>query len=338
MLRLFARKAPSSIRNSFISNSSYQLIPKATMATGKSENHELKASKLFDVSHVTAIVTGGGTGIGLMITQALVANGAKVYITGRREEALKKTVDLYSTGPGSIHALPGDVSDKADVQRLVKEIEGKESKGIQLLVNNAGIARDDQTKFSSNGQPDMSDPQAISNHFMKSPPEAWEDTFRTNVTGAFYMSMAFLPLLAKGREVTPGYTSSVVNVTSISGFMKGSSSGQFAYASSKAAFQHMSRMLATTFASTKVRVNIIAPGILPSEMTAGDSGEDNKSTLDMEMSNPAGRTGHDSDMAASILFLAGPGGLFYNEQTLFPDGGESKHRASLTSGSVSCLS
>lgn len=56
-------------------------------------------------------------------------------------------------------------------------------------------------------------------------------------------------------------------------------------------------------------------------MTAGDSGEDNKSTLDMKMSNPAGRPGADADMAASILFLAGPGGVFYNEQILFPDGG-----------------
>lgn len=58
-------------------------------------------------------------------------------------------------------------------------------------------------------------------------------------------------------------------------------------------------------------------------MTAGDSGEDNKSKLNMEMSNPAGRPGSDTDMAASILFLAGPGGVFYNEQILFPDGGRS---------------
>ena len=58
-------------------------------------------------------------------------------------------------------------------------------------------------------------------------------------------------------------------------------------------------------------------------MTAGSSGEDQKSKLDMEMSNPARRTGHDSDMAACILFLAGPGGLFLNGQVLYPDGGES---------------
>jgi len=287
----------------------------------KRTNEQLKTSELFDVSFITAVVTGGGTGIGLMIAQALATNGAKVYITGRREEVLENTVKQYSTGPGSLHALPGDVSSKEGAIQLAKDIEQKEPKGIQLLVNNAGIARDENTKFSSNGQPDFTDAEAISKHFLKSEEQQWMDTFHTNVMGQYFMSMAFLPLLAKGREVTPGYTSSVVNVSSISGQMKGSSSGQAAYASSKAAFTHLSRMLATTFMDVKVRVNVIAPGIFPSEMTAGESGEDNKSKLDMQPSNPAGRTGHDSDMAATILFLAGKGGLFYNEQILYPDGG-----------------
>lgn len=74
------------------------------MATGAAKNEDLKVSKLFDVSNFAAVVTGGGTGIGLMITQALVANGARVYITGRREEALDKVVEKYNTGPGKIVA------------------------------------------------------------------------------------------------------------------------------------------------------------------------------------------------------------------------------------------
>lgn len=111
------------------------------------DNKELRASSLFDVSHITAVVTGGGTGIGLMIAQALQSNGAKVYITGRRKEVLEETAKRYSTGPGSIIALPGDVSTKDGAVQLAKEIEGKESKGIHLLVNNAGIARDDATKY-----------------------------------------------------------------------------------------------------------------------------------------------------------------------------------------------
>lgn len=109
-----------------------------------------------------------------MITQALVANGAKVWITGRREETLDKTVEKYNTGAGSLQSITGDVSTKEGCLKLAEEMKEKEPKGIQLLVNNAGIARDDDTKFcefsrgawclkarltqvsASNGEPDMS--------------------------------------------------------------------------------------------------------------------------------------------------------------------------------------
>ena len=82
-----------------------------------------------------------------MISQALVANGAKVYVTGRRKEKLESAIKQHGSGAGSMHALPGDINDKSDIQRLVKELESKEPKGVHLLVNNAGIARDDHTKF-----------------------------------------------------------------------------------------------------------------------------------------------------------------------------------------------
>lgn len=249
-------------------------------------NEELRASNLFSVKGFTAVVTGGGTGIGLMITQALVANGAKVYITGRREDALERVVEKYNSGPGSIVALPGDISSKDDVKRLAGELVSREGK-LHLLVNNAGIARDNDTRFSTVGKPDFEDATSISEHMMRSQPEQWEETFRTNITAQFFTTAALLPLLAKGREITPGYTSSVVNIASISGVMKGTSGGQFAYATSKAGFIHLTRMMATTFASAKIRVNCIAPGIFPSEMTAGSSGNDQKSKLDMQLSNPA---------------------------------------------------
>lgn len=87
-----------------------------------------------------------------MITQALVANGAKVYITGRRQEKLEQTVQLYNTGPGSLHSIVGDVSNKEGCVRLAEEMQQKEIDGIQLLVNNAGIARDDNTKFCESRQ------------------------------------------------------------------------------------------------------------------------------------------------------------------------------------------
>lgn len=205
--------------------------------------------------------------------------------------------------------------------RLVKEVEKQEPNGIHLLVNNAGIARDDTTKYS-NGKPDFKSAQSISEHMWKSDPVAWAATFETNITAQFFVAAGFLPLLAKARESTKGYSPSIVNITSISGVMKGSSNGQFAYATSKAGFIHLTRMMATTFAEAKIRVNSIAPGVFPSEMTAGESNEHQKSELDSEASNPAGRFGHDTDMGACILFLAGPGDVFLNSQIIYPDGGE----------------
>ena len=155
----------------------------------------------------------------------------------------------------------------------------------------------------------------------KSEFQNWADTFETNVAAQYFVAAGFIPLLAKGRESTPEISPSIVNITSISGVMKGSSNGQFAYASSKAAFLHLTRMLATTLTEAKIRVNSIAPGVFPSEMTAGKSDEHQKSELSSEASNPAGRYGHETDMGACILFLAGPGGVFLNGQVIYPDGG-----------------
>ena len=105
MLRLFPYRAASFpvIKHSLLPLPQASIIPKRRMSSQRS-NESLKTSQLFDVSHLVSVVTGGGTGIGLMITQALQSNGATVYITGRREEALEKVVELYSTGPGKIIA------------------------------------------------------------------------------------------------------------------------------------------------------------------------------------------------------------------------------------------
>jgi len=108
------------------------------------------------------------------------------------------------------------------------------------------------------------------------------------------MAAGFLPLLAKSLESTKGFSPSIINITSISNVMKGSSGGQFAYASPKAACLHLTRIMATTFVQAKIRVNSITPGVFPSEMTAGESNEHNKSELDREASNPSGRFGHDT--------------------------------------------
>jgi NAD(P)-dependent dehydrogenase (short-subunit alcohol dehydrogenase family) len=148
------------------------------------------------------------------------------------------------------------------------------------------------------------------------------ETFETNVTAGYFVAAAFLPLLAKGTASKPGYSTSIVNVASISGMMRTSSEAQFAYASSKAAMIHLSKMLGTTLAQAKIRVNTICPGIFPSEMSQGKSDAENKSQIDgMGEGLPAGRPGNDQDMAAAILYLVGPASAFSNGQILYPDGG-----------------
>ena len=185
-----------------------------------------------------------------------------------------------------------------------------------------GIAVEEELKFSNNEKLDKSDAKSLSEHLLRADTSTWLDTYQTNVQGVYMLSAALLPLLAEGTKTHRGYTSSIVNVTSISGIMKTASSGQFAYAASKAAAIQLTRNLGNTIVDTKIRVNSIAPGIFPSEMTAGESDENNKTELpDAGKGLPAGRPGKDEDMAASILFLAGRGGVFYNGQIIHPDGG-----------------
>ncbi|KDQ53525.1 hypothetical protein JAAARDRAFT_61240 [Jaapia argillacea MUCL 33604] len=292
-----------------------------TQTSGKG-NEALVAKELFDLSGLKAVVTGGGTGIGLMITQALVANGVTVYITARRKEVLDTVVEKYSHGPGKIIAASCDITYKNDVMRLAKEIEKMEPNGIHILVNNAGIARERGTTAFQTGEPNMKDANSISEHLLKATPESWAETFDTNVTAQYFVSAAFLPLLSKGTANTSGYSSSIINVASISGMSRASSSGQYAYAASKAAFLHLSKMLGTTLSQCKVRVNTICPGIFPSEMTTDTSDETNKSFLeDKGRDLPAGRSGDEGDMASAVLYLVGKNSLFTNGQVLYPDGG-----------------
>lgn len=112
---------------------------------------------------------------------------------------------------------------------------------------------------------------------------------------------------SEGQNVTPSYTSSVMNIASKLGVTKGTSGGQFAYATSKAGFIYPIRMMATTFADAKIRVNCITPGIFPSEKTAPSSSEDQISRLDIQMSNPAGTSPTPSQQKLYVVFDAALG-------------------------------
>ncbi|KAK4040379.1 hypothetical protein C8A01DRAFT_35614 [Parachaetomium inaequale] len=280
---------------------------------------DFNRSSLFDLKGRVALVTGGGSGIGLMITQALAANGAKVYIVGRTASKLDTVVETYNKDiEGSIVALQGDVTSKDDVARLVREIETRE-KCLCILVNNAGIS-------SETVQPESSSATEMKQNLFdtsKSTAKDWTDTYTTDVVALYFTTAAFLPLLQRSSERHPHWSGTVINITSISGLIKGAQH-HFAYNAAKAAASHLTRMLAAEVAAAghKVRVNALAPGVFPSEMTAGESDEFQKSHIEKEKYQdkvPAGRPGRDIDMAQGVLALVC--NQYVDGQTLVVDGG-----------------
>jgi len=281
-------------------------------------NADFKLDQLFNVKDKVALITGGGSGIGLMATQALAVNGAKVYIVGRTDEKLQTVAENFGKDiPGQIIPITADISKKDDIKRLVKEIESKE-KCLCILINNAGISSNNQLPQGENAQElkkNLFDPDNATF-------EEWESTYRTNVPQIYFMTTAFLPLLEKATEHQYGYSGCVINIGSISGMVK-TAQNHFAYNASKGAAHHLTKLLASEIAScgVKVRINAIAPGVFPSEMTAHESKDNQKSELpkDKKAELPASRPGNDRDMGSAIMFVAT--NQYLNGQIIAVDGG-----------------
>jgi NAD(P)-dependent dehydrogenase (short-subunit alcohol dehydrogenase family) len=157
----------------------------------------------------------------------------------------------------------------------------------------------------------------------KTTAQDWLDTYETDVVSVYFMTAAFLPLLQRSSERHPHWSGTVINITSISGLIK-SAQHHFAYNAAKGAASHLTRLLASEVASAghKIRVNALAPGVFPSEMTAGESDEFQKSHIEKEKYEdkvPAGRPGRDIDMAQGVLALAC--NQYIDGVTLVVDGG-----------------
>ncbi|KAL9051660.1 MAG: hypothetical protein Q9162_005869 [Coniocarpon cinnabarinum] len=290
-----------------------------------------EVSQLFNVQGKIALVTGGATGIGLMCAQALAVNGAKTYIVGRREDRLETSAKRY--GPhasGEIIALPGDITSKPELKRLADEVESREGR-LDILVNNAGVAgapKGDQarnvtggpeSKFEGKNATEVRDRLFADNDTY----QTWDDIYRINTAAIYFTSVAFLPLLEKSTNVNPGWSGTIINITSISGITK-QSQAHFAYNSSKGAAIHVNEMFATELANNKIKIrcNAIAPGVYPSEMTAmGSDTTTNKSELAKEdfLHIPSQRPGSERDMANAVLFMAT--NQYLNGQTVPVDGG-----------------
>ncbi|KKY37581.1 putative short chain dehydrogenase reductase family [Diaporthe ampelina] len=289
------------------------------------ETHHFDISKLFSVKGWVCVVTGGGTGIGLMATQALAANGAKVYITGRRTEALENAAKehnpSFSTGGSIIPVGPCDVRKKEDLEKIVTELETTHGeKYINLLVCNAGVA-------GTKAEPEEVDASDLKKKLWDNETvEAWQSTFETDVTSVYFTTVAFLPLLQASLQPKgplERYQPSVITISSMSGLMR-HAQGHFSYNAAKGATVHLSKLMSAEFQQTGIRVNSIAPGYFPSEMTAKSSDDRQKSELPAEKVQekghvPAERGGRDEEMGMTLLYLARNG--YVNGEIIAVDGG-----------------
>ncbi|KAI9928721.1 hypothetical protein ASPWEDRAFT_342466 [Aspergillus wentii DTO 134E9] len=297
----------------------FRQISQQVRTEAQQNNDRFKLENVFNVKNRVALITGGGSGIGLMATQALAVNGAKVYIVGRTAEKLNRVTELYSNNIcGQIIPITADVTSKESIRGLVEEISSRE-KELHILVNNAGVASE-TLNTDAEGAGSLRK-ELFENE--NSRLEDWERAFRTNVPPLFFTTFGFLPLLEKGTASDSNWASTVINISSISGVIK-KSQHHFAYNASKAAAVHLTKMLAHEISSSNVniRVNNIAPGVFPSEMTAQSSDEKQKSSISKEKYEkkvPAGRPGRDEDMAGAILFAAANQYLY--GQTVVVDGG-----------------
>ncbi|SPO27987.1 related to NAD(P)H-dependent oxidoreductase [Ustilago trichophora] len=282
----------------------------------------LAASTLFDLTGKIALVTGGGTGLGLTAALALASNGATVYISGRRKDKLDDAVKEYAgtVGAGKLIAVQGDVSSKEDLASIASFIKSQ-SGLLHILVNNAGI-EGPCTKFPVESISSLTAEELSSAHLSSENFESWDTLFRINTASIFFSTMTFLPLL-HASHVEAGWTSAVINITSISGIVK-LSQYHYAYNASKAAANHLTQMLSHELkfrSNLGVRVNAIAPGLFSSEMTSGGKSEKGKTNKDdvKGHANPAGRVGEEQEYAQLVLLLANNG--FMTGQIVAVDGG-----------------
>ena len=255
---------------------------------------------LFSVRGKVALVTGGATGIGRMIAQALAEGGATVMICSRKGEACAATAEeINATGPaGLVESFAADVSTPEGVAALVAEVTGRVAR-LDILVNNAGITW---------GEP-----------YESFPMEQWTRIMDVNVGAMFTLTRDLTPLLeAAATDADPAR---IINIGSVMGTLP-LAEGAYSYTMSKAAVHHMTRTLAGELAGRRITVNAFAPGPFPSKMTRFATGTPEKAER-VGANVPLGRIGTAEDIAGATLYLCGRAGAYVSGAILPLDGGMS---------------
>lgn len=247
---------------------------------------------MLDLSGKKALVTGGARGIGKAISQALWRAGANVAVFGRNEAAARDFCRSLSNGAANGRAAAAyrvDVTDGSAVAAAVKQV-GKDFGGLDIVVNNAGVARD--------------------NLSIRMTEDEWDEVLNTNLRGAFQVCRAAFSLLRRSRA------GRIVNMSSVIGLT--GNAGQANYAASKAGLIGLTKSLAREYAAKKITVNAVAPGYIETDMTASLSTEAREAIVSR---TPLGRLGTSDDVAPAVVFLASDAAAYITGEVLNISGG-----------------
>ena len=242
---------------------------------------------MFDLSGMTALVTGASGGIGSAIATALAGQGARLAVSGSNVEKLEAFRD--SLGDDHV-ALPCNLSDGAAVDSLIPQTVEALGGKLDILVNNAGVTRD--------------------NLLMRMKDEEFEDVIRINLEAAFRLMRAAAKPMMKARF---GRIISVTSVVGVTG-----NPGQANYVASKAGLIGMTKAVAQELASRGITVNAIAPGFMTSAMTDALNDQQRESILSRI---PLGAMGSGDDIGAACVYLASKEAGYVTGQTLHVNGG-----------------
>ncbi len=243
---------------------------------------------MFDLSDKVAIVTGASRGIGRGIAVLMASRGAHVVAAARGENAAGTVAEIQGAG-GRAEVASLDVTDSSAVDALVAGVLERHGR-IDILVNNAGITRDQL--------------------MLRMKRDDWDQVIATNLTAAFLCAQAVLKPMIKQRR------GRIVSVSSVVG--QSGNAGQANYAASKAGLIGFSKALAREVASRSVTVNVVAPGLIDTDMTRAIT---DKAQVDWAAQIPQGRLGATADVAAAVCFLASDEASYITGQVLAVNGG-----------------
>lgn len=239
----------------------------------------------------SALITGGGTGIGRAIAEKFLKNGYRVVLIGRRAQPLQ---EMARRLPEDVLAAPCDITKPDDVRKIFAFLKSDETFGLSLkvLVNNAGI-------FERKS-------------FQESDDVFWSKMFETNLLGSVRITRACLPLLKPNKGV-------IVNVSSTLGMRP--SAETTAYSALKAAMNNWTQGLALETAPFGVRVNCVCPGIVDTPIHGFHESSEEDKLKSLGSLQPLGRIGKPDDIAHAVWALTGPGSEWTTGAVLAVDGG-----------------